>query len=54
MFGVAKKAHPAFLVHDLDSLVRRLREAGIEVVDDGFPPGYERVYATDPLGTASS
>ena len=31
------------------ALVRRLREAGVEVVDDGFPPGYERVYVTGPF-----
>src|SRR5262245_15940454 len=49
-FRAAKKAHPAFLVHDLEGLARRLREAGVEVVEDGLIPGYERVYVTDPFG----
>jgi RimJ/RimL family protein N-acetyltransferase/catechol 2,3-dioxygenase-like lactoylglutathione lyase family enzyme len=49
-FRAAKKAHPAFLVHDLEGLVQRLREAGVEVVDDGLLPGYGRVYVADPFG----
>jgi N-acetyltransferase len=49
-FRAARKAHPAFLVHDLEGLVQRLREAGVEVVDDGLLPGYERVYVADPFG----
>src|SRR5262245_28505620 len=35
-FRAAKKAHPAFLVRDLPALVRRLRDAGVEVIDDGL------------------
>jgi len=46
----ARKAHPAFRVRDLGSLVQRLRAAGVEVADDGSLPGYERVYVTDPFG----
>ena len=49
-FRAAKKAHPAFLVHDLEGLAKRLREAGVEVVDDGLRPGYVRIYVTDPFG----
>ena len=49
-FRAARKAHPAFLVHDLELLVRRLREAGMPVVEDGLLPGYTRVYVTDPFG----
>jgi catechol 2,3-dioxygenase-like lactoylglutathione lyase family enzyme len=49
-FRAARKAHPAFRVRDLGGLVRRLRAAGVEVVDDGALPGYERVYVTDPFG----
>lgn len=49
-FRPAKKAHPAFLVRDLAALARRLLDAGIEVVEDGLFPGYERVYVADPFG----
>jgi catechol 2,3-dioxygenase-like lactoylglutathione lyase family enzyme len=49
-FRPAKKAHPAFLVHDLAELTRRLRDAGVQVVDDGLFPGYDRVYVADPFG----
>ena len=49
-FRAALKAHPAFLVRDLGALVRRLRAAGVEVVDDDLLPGYRRVYVTDPFG----
>ena len=50
-FRAARKAHPAFLVRDLDALVARLREAGAEVIDDGgVVPGDQRVHVTDPFG----
>ena len=49
-FRAARKAHPAFLVRDLGELVGRLRAAGAEVIDDGAPPGHERVYVNDPFG----
>jgi catechol 2,3-dioxygenase-like lactoylglutathione lyase family enzyme len=49
-FRPARKAHPAFLVRDLDGLAARLRSAGAEVVDDGTMPGYRRVYVADPFG----
>lgn len=49
-FRAALKAHPAFLVRDLGTLVQRLRAAGAKVVDDGLLPGYRRVYVTDPFG----
>jgi catechol 2,3-dioxygenase-like lactoylglutathione lyase family enzyme len=49
-FRASRKAHPAFLVQDLGSLVRRLRDAGVEVVDDDLLPGYDRVYVSDPFG----
>src|SRR6476659_5975006 len=42
-FRPARKAHPALLVRDLPALVVRLREAGVEVVDDDLLPGYARV-----------
>jgi catechol 2,3-dioxygenase-like lactoylglutathione lyase family enzyme len=49
-FRAARKAHPALLVEDLAALVKRLREAGVDVVDDDLLPGYERVYVSDPFG----
>lgn len=49
-FRSARKAHPALLVRGLPALVQRLREAGVEVVDDESPPGYDRVHVADPFG----
>jgi catechol 2,3-dioxygenase-like lactoylglutathione lyase family enzyme len=48
-FRPARKAHPALLVSDLRSLAARLREAGVDVVDDALG-GYPRVYVSDPFG----
>jgi len=48
-FRPARKAHPALLVRDLPLLVARLREAGVDVVDDALA-GYFRVYVSDPFG----
>src|SRR6266850_8092889 len=42
-FRPARKAHPALLVSDLRELVARLREAGVDVVDDELA-GYYRIY----------
>ena len=49
-FRPARKAHPALLVHDLDALSTRLRDAGFEVVDDDELPDFDHVYAYDPFG----
>ena len=49
-FRPARKAHPAFLVHDLSRLVARLEEAGIAARHDEPLPGYVRVYVDDPFG----
>jgi catechol 2,3-dioxygenase-like lactoylglutathione lyase family enzyme len=49
-FRPARKAHPGLLVYDLPELVRSLRNAGIEVTEDGPLPGYHRVYVNDPFG----
>lgn len=50
-FRPARKAHPAFLVEDLDGLIQRVRAAGGEL-DDSQPPleGYKRVHIFDPFG----
>jgi catechol 2,3-dioxygenase-like lactoylglutathione lyase family enzyme len=49
-FHPARKAHPALLVDDLPALVARLRQAGVDVVEDEPLPGYDRVYVADPFG----
>lgn len=48
-FRPARKAHPALLVRELGALVGRLREAGVEVLEDPLD-GYFRVYVADPFG----
>lgn len=49
-FFPARKAHPAFLVDDVDRLAERLETAGLEVVWDGSFPGYRRFHTHDPHG----
>jgi catechol 2,3-dioxygenase-like lactoylglutathione lyase family enzyme len=46
----ARKAHPAFLVDDLDRLADRLRAAGFASTPDDALPGYRRCYVSDPFG----
>jgi catechol 2,3-dioxygenase-like lactoylglutathione lyase family enzyme len=48
-FRPARKAHPALLVSDLRTLVHRLREARVDVVEEPLE-GHFRVYVTDPFG----
>jgi catechol 2,3-dioxygenase-like lactoylglutathione lyase family enzyme len=50
-FRPARKAHPAFLVSDLDGLVSKVQAAGYET-DTSQPPldGYKRVHVFDPFG----
>jgi catechol 2,3-dioxygenase-like lactoylglutathione lyase family enzyme len=49
-FRPARKAHPALIVQDLPTLIPRLREAGIEIIEDDLLPGYDRIYLNDPFG----
>jgi catechol 2,3-dioxygenase-like lactoylglutathione lyase family enzyme len=49
-FRSAKKAHPAFLVRNLDALTQHLQRAGIVVVTDEPLAGYQRIYVSDPFG----
>lgn len=49
-FAPARKAHPAFLVTDLEELRRRLEQAGVPVSPDDALPNVRRLYATDPFG----
>lgn len=50
-FHPARKAHPAFLVDDLDALLAKVQNAGCET-DTNQPPldGYERAHVFDPFG----
>ena len=49
-FRAAEKAHPAFVVHELDELASRLAVAGSLVTWDTAVPGVDRLYSTDPFG----
>lgn len=49
-FRPARKAHPALVVEDLDSLVERLHAAGVAVRPDEDLPGVRRCYVDDPFG----
>ena len=49
-FVPARKAHPAFLVGDLDAVAQRVAEAGFEVTWDDDFPGHRRFYSTDGAG----
>jgi catechol 2,3-dioxygenase-like lactoylglutathione lyase family enzyme len=50
-FRPARKAHPAFVVDDLDGLLTSVRNAGYET-DTSQPPldGYKRAHIFDPFG----
>jgi len=50
-FKPARKAHPAFIVDDLDSLIMKIQTAGYET-DTSQPPldGYKRAHVFDPFG----
>ena len=50
-FRPARKAHPAFIVDDLDLLISRAKHAGFET-DTSQPAleGYKRAHVFDPFG----
>lgn len=50
-FRPARKAHPAFIVDDLDPLIAKVQSAGYET-DTSQPPldGYKRAHIFDPFG----
>lgn len=50
-FRPARKAHPAFIVDQLDMLIERVQSAGYET-DTTQPPldGYKRAHVFDPFG----
>lgn len=49
-FVPARKAHPAFLVGDLDAVAERVAAAGFEVAWDDDFPGHRRFYSYDGAG----
>ena len=49
-FRPAQKAHPAFIVDDVRSIVRDVVAAGFAVNDDEPLHGFDRVYVSDPFG----
>ena len=50
-FHPARKAHPAFIVDELDSMITKAQNAGYEI-DTTQPPldGYRRTHVLDPFG----
>ena len=50
-FRPARKAHPAFIVDDLNALIAKAQSAGYET-DTSQPPldGYKRAHVFDPFG----
>jgi catechol 2,3-dioxygenase-like lactoylglutathione lyase family enzyme len=49
-FVPARKAHPAFVVEDLQALVARLGQAGYRITEDRPLEGCERRFVDDPFG----
>jgi len=49
-FAPARKAHPAFLVDDVDMIAARLAQEGIEISWDSSFPGFRRFHTADPHG----
>ena len=48
-FRPARKAHPAILVSDLKSLMKRLHAADILVIEGEPLEGYQHIYVSDPF-----
>jgi catechol 2,3-dioxygenase-like lactoylglutathione lyase family enzyme len=49
-FAPARKAHPAFLVADLEACRERLLAAGVPLTPDDTLPHVRRFYVADPFG----
>ena len=49
-FRPTRKAHPAFLVDDIDGVARRMAEGGFSVTRDADFPGYRRFHTADGHG----
>jgi catechol 2,3-dioxygenase-like lactoylglutathione lyase family enzyme len=49
-FAPAVKAHPAFLVEEVDAIRARIESAGYRVTDTVQLEGFHRIYVRDPFG----
>jgi catechol 2,3-dioxygenase-like lactoylglutathione lyase family enzyme len=49
-FVPARKAHPAFIVDDLEEFIVRLQRAGFKLSGDTPLEGYDRIFVDDPFG----
>ena len=49
-FIAARRAHPAFVVVNLDTLRARIEHAGYKTTSDDLFIGYRRFYTNDPFG----
>jgi catechol 2,3-dioxygenase-like lactoylglutathione lyase family enzyme len=49
-FTPARKAHPSFVVTDLEEVAARLAAAGVDVAFDDQIPGTRRFETADPFG----
>lgn len=49
-FIAARKAHPAFLVSDLASLIATFEKNDVALMYDEPVDGFERVFVSDPFG----
>jgi len=49
-FVPARKAHPAFLVGDLGSLITVFERNGVALMHDAPVAGFERIFVSDPFG----
>ena len=50
-FRPARKAHPAFIVDELDALITKTENAGYETdTSQPFLDGYKRAHVFDPFG----
>ncbi|GEM_PF-65866 len=45
-----RKAHPAFLTHDLAAMRERLEATGAPIAEEVQLPGFERFFSADPFG----
>ncbi len=49
-FSPAKKAHPAFVVENIEELKGHLRVKGVTFTEDDLLPGASRIHVHDPFG----
>ncbi|NRD79270.1 glyoxalase [Bacillus sp. BRMEA1] len=49
-FTPAKKAHPAFVVENIQELKNHLREKAVSFTEDDNLPGADRIHVHDPFG----